>query len=263
MSPQEFITVLHKLLSEKVPTEALVTLGSSIATLNFNDWKSVGGNILIKDLKPIYQNSKKKVISLKELKKTIKEDRPKNFFMNLARDSAEALKGTIKNATVSVPEAKNRLTDFSKKIVGDYNKLENNEDRGRYILKLSLYASVFAIAFNRGSKQKMLSKSTVPLIVLGVTLVAINRVLEQAEGKLEHSPEAQSLSSDLRSLLRTLNMGFSSGMTFNVVVDGIVEQKININDLEGKTIGSLMPKSIIDNMIYATLMGLFSTEAKS
>ncbi len=109
----------------------------------------------------------------------------------------------------------------------------------------------------------MLSKSTVPLIVLGITLVVINRVLEQAEGKLEHSPEAKSLASDLRSLLRTLNMGFSSGMTLNVVVDGIVDQKINLSDVDGKTIGSLMPKSIIDNMIYATLMGLFSTEAKT
>ncbi len=263
MSPQEFITILHKLLSEKVPTEALITLGSSIATLNFNDWKSVGGNIVMKDLKPIYHSSKKKVISLKELKKNIKEERPRNFFKNLAKNSAEAIKGSIKNATVSIPEAKNRLSDFSKKIVTDYNKLESNEDKGRYILKLSLYASVFAIAFNKGSKQKMLSKSTVPLIVLGITLVVINRVLEQAEGKLEHSPEAKSLALDLRSLLRTLNMGFSSGMTLNVVVDGIVDQKINLSDVDGKTIGSLMPKSIIDNMIYATLMGLFSTEAKT
>ena len=47
------------------------------------------------------------------------------------------------------------------------------------------------------------------------------------------------------------------------ITDGIVDQKININDVDGKTIGSLMPKSIIDNMIYATLMGLFSTEAKA
>ncbi len=109
----------------------------------------------------------------------------------------------------------------------------------------------------------MLSKSTLPLIALGITLVFINRVLEQAEGKLENNQEAKNLASDLRSLLRTLNMGFSSGMTFNVVVDGIVDQKIEINDLNGKTIGSLMPKSIIDNMIYATLMGLFSSEAKS
>jgi hypothetical protein len=55
-------------------------------------------------------------------------------------------------------------------------------------------------------------------------------------------------------------MGFSSGMTFNIMVDGLVDQKIEINDLNGKTIGSLMPKSVIDNMIYTTLMGLFSTE---
>lgn len=263
ITPQEFITLLHKLLSEKIPTESLVSLGSAIVTLNLNDWKSVGGNILLKDLKPIYHSSKSRVISLKELKKNIKSEKPSSFFKNLAKTSADAVKGTIKNATISIPEAKNRLSDFSKKIVNDYNRLESNEDRGRYILKLSLYASVFAIAFNHGSKQKMLSKSTLPLIALGITLVFINRVLEQAEGKLENNQEAKNLASDLRSLLRTLNMGFSSGMTFNVVVDGIVDQKIEINDLNGKTIGSLMPKSIIDNMIYATLMGLFSSEAKS
>ena len=147
--------------------------------------------------------------------------------------------------------------------MGDYNQLKSNEDRGRYILKLSLYAGIFGVAFHKGSSQKMLSKSTLPLVVLGLTMVFINRILEQAEIKLSDSPGALKLSEDLRSLLRTLNMGFSSGMTFNLMVDGIVDQKININDLEGKTIGSLMPKSLIDSMIYSTLMGLFSNEAKS
>ena len=55
----------------------------------------------------------------------------------------------------------------------------------------------------------------------------------------------------------------SSGMTFNILVDGVIDQKIQISDLEGKMIGSLMPKSIIENMIYATLLGLFSNETKS
>lgn len=250
MGPQEFITLLEKLLASKIPTEEIIALGGAIARLNIEDWKSVVSSVFIKDVKPIYQSSTKKIVSLKEIK-------------NLVKNSREAIKGTIKNATINIPEAKNRLSLFSKKIVNDYNKLETNEDRGNYILKLSLYSSVFALAFHRGSKQKMLSKSTLPLIILGITLVFINRILEQAEGKLEDKPGAKNLASDLRSLLRTLNTGFSSGMTFNVVVDGLVDQKININNVDGKTIGSLMPKSIIDNMIYATLMGLFSNESKA
>lgn len=250
MGPQEFITLLEKLLASKIPTEEIIALGGAIARLNIEDWKSVVSSVFIKDVKPIYQSSTKKIVSLKEIK-------------NLVKNSREAIKGTIKNATINIPEAKNRLSLFSKKIVNDYNKLETNEDRGNYILKLSLYSSVFALAFHRGSKQKMLSKSTLPLIILGITLVFINRILEQAEGKLENKPDAKNLASDLRSLLRTLNTGFSSGMTFNVVVDGLVDQKININNVDGKTIGSLMPKSIIDNMIYATLMGLFSNESKA
>lgn len=227
------------------------------------DWKSVAGNVFTKDIKPIYHSSKAKIISLKELKKNLKKDGSSSFFSHMAKGSKDLIKGSIKNATVSIPEAKNRLSTFSSKIMNDYNHLQSNEERGKYILKLSLYASIFAMAFHKGSKQKMLSKSTLPLIALGVVLVFVNRILEQAESKLESTPGANKLSQDLRSLLRTLNMGFSSGMTFNIMVDGIVEQKIEISDVNGKTIGSLMPKSIIDNMIYSTLMGLFSTESKA
>lgn len=262
ISPPEFIALLQKLLNEKIPADNLIALGSAIATLKFDDWKSVGGNIFTKDIRPIYQLSKRKVISLKEFKKNIKEEGPVSFFKNLAKNSRSTIQGSIKNATVNIPEAKDRVTLFTKKIASDYNKLQNNEDRGSYILKLSLYSGVFAMAFHKGAKQKMLSRSTLPLIALGVTLLLINRILEQAESKLETNPGALNLSEDLRSLLRTLNMGFSSGMTFNVVVDGLVDQKIQISDSNGRTIGSLMPKSIIDNMIYTTLMGLFSNETK-
>ncbi|MEA9357457.1 hypothetical protein SHI21_14615 [Bacteriovorax sp. PP10] len=260
ISPQEFITLLQKLLNEKIPTDNLVALGAAIATLKLDDWKSVGGNIFSKDMKPIYYSTKKKIISLKELKTTIKKDGTKSVFKNFAENSKNLIRGSIQSARVNVPDAKDRLTRFTKKIATDYSHLKTNEDRGNYILKLSLYSGVFAMAFQKGARQKMLSKSTLPLIVLGVSLVFINRILEQAEEKLQENPGALKLSQDLRSLLRTLNMGFSSGMTFNVMVDGIVDQKIQINDLNGKSIGSLMPKSIIDNMIYTTLMSLFSTE---
>ncbi|MBY0413845.1 MAG: hypothetical protein K2Q18_06755 [Bdellovibrionales bacterium] len=266
ISPNEFIALLQKLLNEKIPTTDLMVLGSAIASLNIEDWKLVGGNIFTKDVRPLYQNTKRKVISLKDLKKSIKTEVPKSFFKNFARNSKEIVKGSIQNATVSIPEAKNRLSTFTKKISTDYSKLKSNEERGNYILKLSLYSGVFAIAFQRGAKQKMLSKSTIPLIALGMSLVFINRVLEQTESKLQKNTDglgALNLTRDLRSLLKTLNSGLTSGMTFNLMVDGLnlVDQKININNLEGKTIGSLMPKSIIDNMIYTTLMGLFSNEA--
>lgn len=262
ISPQEFITLLQKLLNEKIPTDQLISLGGAIATLKFADWKSVGENILVKDFKPIFNNSKDKVISFKELKKEIVNVGPKTFIKNLAKKSQDTFKGSIKEARVNIPEAKNRLSLFTRKISSDYGKLTSNEERGNYILKLSLYGGVFALAFQRGVKQKMLSRSTLPLIALGVTLVLINRVLEQAESNLKDNPGAVELSKDLRSLLRTLNSGLTSGMTFNIMVDGIAQQNIKVNDLNGQTIGSLMPKSIVDNMIYTTLMGLFSNESK-
>ena len=263
MTPQEFITVLQKILSDGVPAKDLIALGEALVTLRPTDWKSVAGNVFVKDIKPIYHSSKNKISSLKDLKNNLKIESTPSFFKRMTSDSKEFLKGSIKSATVSIPEVKNRLTTFSSKIIGDFNQLKTNEERGRYILKLSLYSGIFAVAFQKGAKQKMLSRSTVPLVVLGVTLVFVNRLLEQAETKLAHAPGALKLSQDLRSLLRTLNMGFSSGMTFNVMVDGALDQKIQINDLNGVTIGSLMPKSIIDNMIYTTLMNLFSTEVKT
>lgn len=264
ISPQEFISLLQKFLSEGLPAADLVALGGAITSLKPGDWKAVAGNVFTKDMKPIYQSGKAKIISLKELKNNIKQEKSAgNILKKFASHSKIFLKGSIQNAAVSIPEAKSRITTFSSKIINDYNQLKSNEDRGKYILKLSLYTGVFALAFHKGSKQKMLSKSTLPLIVLGVTLVFINRILEQAESNLKDSPGGKKLAMELRSLLKTINMGFSSGMTFNVMVEGIVDQKIEINDVNGKTIGSLMPKSIIDSMIYSTLMGLFSTEAKS
>ncbi len=263
ITSQEFISLLQKLLSEGIPAADFVALGGAITKLKPGDWKSVAGNVYVKDMKPLYHSGKAKIISLKELKKNIKYGGASEIFKNITKISKSLIKGSIQNATVSIPEAKNRLTKFSRKIIEDYNQLKTSEDRGRYILKLSLYAGIFALAFQKGAKQKMLSNSTLPLIAIGLTLVFINRILEQAESKLAEVPGALKLSEDLRSLLRTLNMGFSSGMTFNVMVDGIVDQKIEISDIEGKTIGSLMPKSIIDSMIYSTLMGLYSNEAKS
>jgi hypothetical protein len=259
-SPQEFMTLLQKLLNEKIPTENIVALGGAIATLRFDDWKLVGGHIFSKDMKPIYYSAKSKIISLKELKTTIKKEGQNSFFKNIKENSKNLAKGSINNARINIPVAKDRLTRFTKKITTDYGNLKTNEDRGHYIFKLSLYSGVFAMAFQKGAKQRMLSKSTLPIIALGVTLVFINRILEQAEEKLQDNTGALKLSQDLRSLLRTLNMGFSSGMTFNVMIDGIVDKKIQISDLNGKSLGSLMPKSIIDNMIYTTMMGLFSTE---
>jgi hypothetical protein len=263
ISPQEFISLLQKLLSEGIPAADFVALGGAITLMKPADWKSVAGNIFVKDMKPIYHSGKAKIISLKELKKNIKQEGSPTFFKNFAKNSKNLLKGSIQNATVNIPEAKNKLVTFSNKIMSDYNQLKSNEDRGRYIFKLSIYAGIFAMAFQKGSKQKMLSKSTLPIIAVGLTLVFVNRILEQAETKLADSPGALKLSQDLRSLLRILNMGFSSGMTLNVMVDGIIDQKIQINDVDGKTLGSLMPKSIIDSMIYSTLMGLFSNETKA
>lgn len=59
MTPQEFITVLQKLLSDGIPKADLIALGEAVATLKPDDWKSVAGNIFVKDMKPIYHSSKK------------------------------------------------------------------------------------------------------------------------------------------------------------------------------------------------------------
>ena len=89
ISQQEFILLLQKLLNEKIPTNNLVTLGAAIAGLKLDDWKSVAGNLFTKDIKPIYQSSKKKIISLKDLKKNIKQniknEGPKSFFKNMVK----------------------------------------------------------------------------------------------------------------------------------------------------------------------------------
>lgn len=261
LSPHEFISLLEKLLNDKIPTEDLKALGGAIVSLKLEDWKSIGGNIFTKDLKPLYLNSKKNVVSFKDLKKTVKEEGAKSFLKTIAKKSSDKIKSTLDTATVSIPEAKSRLGRFTKKIATDYSHLKSNEERGNYILKLSLYSGIFALAFQQGAKQKMFSKSTIPLIALGMSLILINRLLEQTESNLEENSGALNLSKNLRSLLKTLNSGFTSGMTLNVMVSGITEQNIKISDAEGKTLGSLMPKSLIDNMIYSTLLGLFSNEA--
>ena len=84
MTPQEFITVLQKILSDGIPSSDLFSLGEALATLKPNDWKSVASNIFVKDMKPIYHSSKNKLTSFKDLKNNIKIEGKSSIFKKIA-----------------------------------------------------------------------------------------------------------------------------------------------------------------------------------
>ena len=69
ITPQELISLIQQLLSEGIPASDFMALGGAITMMKPTDWKSVAGNVFVKDMKPIYYSSKAKIISLKELKK--------------------------------------------------------------------------------------------------------------------------------------------------------------------------------------------------
>ena len=292
-SNSDYLKNLDELLKDSIPKDVLIEIGKA-CVLDKNDLQIIMSNLLTKDIYPIIDNAKIKASKIKDFGVESKNyfDKLKNIgnstgvfgvFQSLKEDSeklADATKNsvleTFENVKTIIPETRSRITNFCDSIVNDYNSLESEEEKGRYILKMTIFLSVFAIALNAGHEipdsdfliwgagahRSFISHSILPMILVSTATTIFLRTIEQAETKLVNNKEALIWTSNIKTILNLTRVGFGTGLTFHLFVDGLIQRggTIRIHDLSGNVIGSLIPNTRVDDMIYTNLMALFSKD---
>lgn len=292
-SNSDFLQNLDELLKDSIPKDVLVEIGKA-CILDKKDLQVIMTNLLSKDISPLVDNAKVKASKIKDFGIESKNyfDKLKNVgessgvvgvFQSLKEDSVKladqtknAVVETFVNAKTIIPEARSRIIKFCDSIVKDYNSLESEEEKGRYILKMTIFLSIFAMALNAGNElpdsdfsiwgagahRSFLSHSVLPMILVSAATTILLRTIEQAETKLENNKEALHWTNNIKTILNLTRIGFGAGLTFHLFVDGLVQTggTIRIHDLSGNVIGSLVPNTRVDDMVYTTLMALLSNE---
>ncbi|MDD4974379.1 MAG: hypothetical protein PHY93_08495 [Bacteriovorax sp.] len=231
--------IYDKLINEKIPRESLVAIGRAFKGFSASDIKEIGSTILGKDLVPAFKDFKLKASSVK------------TFFNNLKKSPKLIYKDVYHDTKILIPETTKKITDFLDNISRDYSMLETDEERGKYILKLVAYSSVFVLAFQAGidfpyarKQRNFLTKSLLPIMMINGSLVVLNRLIEQLEMKMSNA-EALGVTSEIRNFINVINQGFSSGMTLQMIADGVAKT-------------SAFPKNKLDKLVHSTVLGLFS-----
>lgn len=292
-SNADYLKSLDELLKDSIPKDVLIELGKA-CILDKNDLQIIMSNLLTKDIYPMIDNAKVKASKIKDFGIESKSyfDKLKNIghsagmlgvFQTLKEDSEkladqtkDVVVETFDNVKTVIPETRSRITNFCDSIVNDYNSLESEEEKGRYILKMTIFLSIFAMALNighelpdsdfsiwgTGAHRSFISHSVLPLILVSAATTILLRTIEQAETKLVNNKDALNWTSNVKTILNLTRIGFGTGLTFHLFVDGLIQRggTIRIHDLSGNVIGSLVPNTRVDDMVYTTLMALFSKD---
>lgn len=231
--------IYEKLIEDKIPKEALIAIGKTFKGFNKGDIREIGTSILNKDLVPAFINFK------------LKSSNIKLFFNDLKNSPKLIFKDVYYETRILIPETTKKITDFLDSISRDYSVLETAEERGKYIFKLISYSFVFILAFEAGidfpyaSKQrKFLTKSLLPVLMINGTLIVLERLIEQIEKKMVNT-DVLALTSEIKNFINVINQGFSSGMTLQMVADGVALKNIS-------------PTNKVDKLVHSTVLGLFS-----
>ncbi|WP_413292336.1 hypothetical protein ACLSU7_13095 [Bdellovibrio sp. HCB185ZH] len=192
-----------------------------------------------------------------------------------ARHTKNSLQETLEETPQALKQIRSNIIGFSDQIVLDYQKIETDEEKGAYLLKLALYASILGISFYGGNElpdmdfklwgpgahRSFLSHSAIPFLTIKVTATLLLRVLERSDERLKDKPEALGLSKEIQQCLNLLVFGIGAGITTHLLIDGLIQTGGTIrlhNIFEGTSSGSLIAGTKIDDMAYTTLMGLFA-----
>ena len=289
--PDQLIEILNKFINENIPKEALVDIGKA-CLFNKDDMHVIMMSIFTKDITPKIQTAQSVAKKLKDFSKaggsyfeTLKSKKEseglsgmfnllKNDSVNLAEETVTATKNAYYEAKEVLPEVKSAIIKFCDSVSQDYSSLSTDEEKGRYILRMSVLMIILGGSFYYGNElpdsdikiwgigrhRSYLSHSVFPMLVVSSVVTVLLRSFEQAETKLTDKPEALSLLSDLKLMLNLFKTGFGSGLAFHLLVDGLYQTggTIRFHDLSGNYKGVLVRGTKIDDMAYTTIMGLFS-----
>ncbi len=271
-TPELLISEIDEVINDNIPTSTLKTIGLAFKDFTADDIAEIAATILKEDLGPLLQNLKFSVSSIKAKSysafsyisfwgKTVKKEGFKTVASELKTETYRLLGKSKKNArenlqetTILVPETKRRFQEFINNMARDFSLLQSDEEKGKYILKLAAYASVFMIAYQSGtgfpkaSEQKsFIVRTLLPILMVNGSLTLINRVLEQVEKKIYHAPDAVIVTQEIRKFIKIVNTGIATGMTLQAFADGLAQTK-------------LTPKGKVDSLIHSTVLALFSKD---
>lgn len=263
---------LDDIINDHIPSSTLKTIGRAFQHFTTEDLLEIGSTILKEDITPLFKNFKINATAIKgkglhlfnyanHLTHTAKKEGFKNLLAEIKSDSRHLLNKTKTETSenyhqtiILIPETKKRLSEFVQNVSRDYSLLQSDEERGKYILKLSAYASIFLLAFQSGSnfpkaseQKNFIRKTLLPVLVVNGSLTLINRILEQVEKKICHNPEALGVTREIRKFIKIVNMGIGSGMTLQAIADGLTQT-------------SMTTKGKVDSLVHSTVLALFSKE---
>nr|BFD61102.1 hypothetical protein CKG001_32090 [Bdellovibrio sp. CKG001] len=287
------ILTLQSLLGKLPGPTALQTIGRASCHVLKNEPKLLLSDILTKDLKPKWNAAKdlgngakafgnKLTTYFANVKKQSEDNGIKSALSYMKEDikqtSANAKENTLKTleeTPKTIKQIQSSLISFSDQIVLNYQSLETEEEKGAYLFKLTLYSSLLGVSFyyghelpdydfalwGAGAHRSFLSHSALPFLTVKAVATAILRLLERSDLHLQRDPAALALSGEMQQCLKLLVFGFGAGTTFHLLVDGLVQTDgtIRLHGIfDGKSSGSIISGTRIDDMAYTTLMGLFS-----
>jgi len=249
--PELLLSEIDDVINDNVPSSVLKTIGMAFKDFTADDFTEIAATILKEDLNPLLLNFKYNILSIKEkgfsaftsislLGKSVAKNGFKSVAKELRTESFSIFNKKKKNVsesyqetTILIPETKKRFMEFINNITRDYALLQNDEERGKYVLKLTAYASVFIIAyqtgakFPKGSEQKnFMVKTLLPILMVNGGLTLINRVLEQVEKKIHHKHDAVIVTQEIRKFIKIVNTGIATGMTLQAFADGLIQTKL-------------------------------------
>ncbi len=285
---------LQSLLSKLPDPAALNTIGRASAYVIKNEPRLLFADILTKDINPKWESTKDLAKGAKNLgsklatyfstiKEQTEEDGFKLAFASVKEDltltANTAIDATLKaleEAPKTASHIRSSIINFSDQIVLNYQSLETEEEKGAYLFKLTLYASILGVGFyyghempdydfvlwGAGAHRSFLTHSALPFLTVKAVATGILRLLERTDLHLQDDTAALVLSEELQQCLKLIVFGFGAGTTFHLLVDGLVQTggTIRLHGIfDGQSAGSIISGTKIDDMAYTTIMGLFSS----
>lgn len=248
------ILLIETLIEEAAPKSTLAAIGAAFKEFSAQDIKEIGTTLLAEDLTPYLSHLKMNAMTTAN--KTKNYLTQKNLFSNIKSDARALLnnKKPLNDTKILIPETQKRLNEFVSNISRDFSLLKTDEERGKYILKLAAYTSVFIVSFQTGAnfsgpfkKNHFFRKTLLPVMFASGSLTLINRVLEQAQKKMGKTPEAAKVAGEIRKFTRIVNVGIGSGMTIAAIADGLTQTNITV-------------KGRVDTLVHSTILALFSKD---
>lgn len=281
---------LRGLFENFPPSGALEKLGKASAHVLRHEHAEIMQALWEKDLNPKWDAAKKLGQLTKKAGKGIgsyfnsivskaKGESVESAAEELAEDLSDAAKvagqfamDKIKGLPAFAASLRNSTVHFADQVVQDYQSLETEKERGEYLLKLALYATIFAASAYFGQQSSSTSiahsaaqssrgiflQTAMPVLTFNIVITILLRVLEQSDEQLQEDLDALALSTDIQKYLKCALYGFETGTALPFVTQRVhlKESAISFKDLLSDLTLNISNRSFVDELAYTALINL-------